>query len=283
MKVLLTLLMLLNIVYAKSLFSNKEQAQSSEYIGNLKDLLIATQRTRGTTNSYLHGNKSILLVIYSNRNDMQDAIVNMQASPLASDNVINLKSMDISNALMKINTKAFKQDPSDVFQNYTTQISQILILAQTLSKKVSKDLNKFGKDATNVMMYEMLPLTEYVGQLRGYGSGVAAKGKLNDTDIEQLSVLASRVQSLNSKLQKQVRILEEKYPSKVKLAIQISMKKINNGVKNYISLTSKKLMGKHIDVDATDYFDEGTKIITNITIAYDSLNNEILKDSDGWL
>jgi len=250
MKVLLIVLMLLNITYAKSLFSNKEQAQSSEYIGNLKDLLIATQRTRGTTNSYLHGNKSILLVIYSNRNDMQSAIVNMQASPLATDNVINIKSANISDSLMKINTKAFKQDPSDVFQNYTAQISKILILAQTLSKKVSKDLSKFGKDSTELMMYEMLPLTEYVGQLRGYGSGVAAKGKIDDTDIEQLSVLASRVQSLNSKLQKQVRILEEKYPSKIPMTIKMSMKKINNGVKNYIALTSKKLLGKYVDIDA---------------------------------
>ena len=53
MRLILAALLLLINLEAKSLFSNDTQAQTSKHIDNLKDLIIATQKTRGLTNAYV--------------------------------------------------------------------------------------------------------------------------------------------------------------------------------------------------------------------------------------
>jgi hypothetical protein len=80
--IILTLFLLINLE-AKSLFSNSEQQQTSKYIDNLKDLIIATQKTRGLTNSYLNGNTAAMLLVYGTRDDMKKAIGNMEANSIS--------------------------------------------------------------------------------------------------------------------------------------------------------------------------------------------------------
>jgi len=47
----------------------------------------------------------------------------------------------------------------------------------------------------------MLPMTEYVGQLRGLGAGLAAKGKRSENELAKVLVLVNEVKTLNIKLQ----------------------------------------------------------------------------------
>ena len=90
--ILFTLLVLAVQLQAKSLFSNNEQAENAKYINSLKDLVIATQKTRGLTNSYLNGNESTLLLIHGNKRDMKRALGIMESLPLSSNSVISERS-----------------------------------------------------------------------------------------------------------------------------------------------------------------------------------------------
>ena len=188
MRLFLIISILLFNLQAKSLFSNSEQAESSVYTGSLKDLVIATQKTRGLTNSYMNGNVAALLLVYANRQEMKKAIGIMESLPIAADPIINSRATTISQSLITLNNKAFKQKPSIAFANYTEQIGQTLMLAQTVSKRSAKDLNPFGQETSLIMMETMLPMTEYVGQLRGFGSGLAAKGLRDEHDLAKIGV-----------------------------------------------------------------------------------------------
>lgn len=53
-RTVLSVLLLVSSLQAKPIFSNSEQADISSYIDSLKDLVVATQKTRGLTNSYLN-------------------------------------------------------------------------------------------------------------------------------------------------------------------------------------------------------------------------------------
>jgi len=136
--ILLTLLLLVNLE-AKSFFGNSTQAQTSKYVDNLKDLIISTQKTRGVTNLYLNGNTTAMLLVFANRENMKEAIGNMESFSLASDPVINRRATAISTALIKINHKAFKQKPAKSFAEYTNQIEQTLMLAQSVSMNLQDD------------------------------------------------------------------------------------------------------------------------------------------------
>ena len=283
MRIFLLIVFLIWNLEAKSIFSNSEQADSSVYIGSLKDLVIATQKTRGLTNSYLNGNTVAMLLVYSNRDDMKKAIGVMESLPLAADPVINTRATAISQALIRLNNKAFNLEPSDAFSRYTEQIGQALMLAQTVSKRFAKDLNPFGQEASAVMMEVMLPMTEYVGQMRGFGSGLAAKGSTNEKELAKIKVLASQIKSLNSQLQTKMIQLITKYPDKLPSDIKEQVKSVNDKAMAYTSFAEDKFAHDAANIDPNSYFDNGTKLISAIIKAYNTSNKAILEDSKGWL
>ena len=184
MRVFLFMFILVFTLQAKPIFSNTDQADSSQYIDALKNLVVATQKTRGLTNSYLNGNLIALMLVQDAKSDMKKAIGTMESLKLASDPVINQRASGMSSKLIELNRKGLKLKPEEAFERYTQEIEQILMLAQTVSKRSADHMTPFAKDASFVMMEQMLPLTEYVGQLRGYGSGIAAKGAMTQEQKE---------------------------------------------------------------------------------------------------
>ncbi len=279
--ILLTLLLLMN-VEAKSLFSNDTQAQTSKYVDNLKDLIIATQKTRGLTNSYLNGNTAAMLLVYSSRDDMKKAIGNMESFSLAADPVINNRATSISQTLIKLNRKAFKRKPQEIFDAYTEQIDEILMLAQSVNKRTAKDLTPFGKEISATMMEVMLPMTEYTGRLRGFGAGLAAKGKATKKDLEKIASLSYQLKSLNQKLQKQMSTIATKYPDKLPANIQKELASLDMDVKAYASYAQKHFTKDPKNIDPDTYFERGTKLISTIIQVYNSANQAVLEDSKGW-
>ena len=279
--ILLTLLLLVNLE-AKSLFDNSTQADTSKYIDNLKDLIISTQKTRGLTNSYLNGNVPAMLLVYANRDNMKKAIGNMESYSLASDPVINRRATAISTALIKLNRIAFKQKPAKSFADYTNQIEQTLMLAQSVSKRFAKDLTPFAKESSTLMMETMLPMTEFTGRLRGLGAGIAAKGKATKDDAEKIDILIYQLTNANNQLQTESNQMISKYSGKLPSSINTELASINTKVQEYTRLAQKTLLKTPSKVNPDDYFDEGTDLISAIIKAYNTLDQAILKDSKGW-
>ena len=282
MRTLLLIMFLVLNLEAKSLFSNDSQADSSIYISNLKDLLIATQKTRGLTNSYLNGNTATLLLIYGTRSDMKKAIGKMESTTLAADPVINNRASSISKALIKLNNKALKKKAPEVFEAYTEQIEEILMLAQTVNQRTAKQLSDFGKEASSIMMETMLPLTEYVGRLRGFGAGLAAKNKVTQSDIEKIYALTSEVKRLNTTFLEQMSRLTASYSEKLPKTLSSEVAAVDKAVKEYTYLAEKKLLKHPEQVDADEYFEKGTDLINLIIKTYNTLNHAVLEDSKGW-
>lgn len=282
MRLLLILGFLLFNLQAKSLFSNDLQKESSIYIDNLKDLVISTQKTRGLTNSYLHGNTASLLLIYGDRNDIKKAIGKMESTSLAADPVINNRASSISKSLIKLNNVALKQDAKKSFSEYTEQIEQILMLAQTVNERNAKNLNPFAKEASSIMMGTMLPLTEYVGELRGFGAGLAASGKVTKSDVQKIYLLVQETTSTNDSLQKQMTTLRTAHSSSLPKNIGVELNTIDKLVKEYTTLASRKLLKTPKSVDSDIFFDKGTELISKIIETYNTLNGAIAEDSKGW-
>ncbi len=283
MRSFLLLFLLLGTLHARSLFNNDQQANTSKYIENLKNLIIATQKTRGLTNSYLNGNTAAMLLVYGNRDDMKAAIGNMESTPLAADPVINSRATAISQALITLNREAFKKTPQADFADYTEQIEQTLMLAQTVSKRFAKDLTPFGQDTSTIMMEVMLPMTEYTGRLRGFGAGLAAKKSASKKEIEKIMVLVYQLNKLNTKLQEGMQIIFSKYSSKLPRNINAQLSTVNKEIQAYTSFASKNFANNAKKINPDKYFDQGTALISSIVKAYETTNNAILEDSKGWL
>ncbi len=284
MRFFLILTLLLSSMYAKSIFSNNSQADNSKYIEALKDLTIATQKTRGLTNSYLNGNISALLLIYGNKDEMKKAIGIMESLPLASDPIVNKRATEISHSLIELNHKALKREPAEVFENYTELIEKLLLLAQTVSKHGSEDLNPLGKDASNVMMEVILPLTEYIGQLRGMGSGVIAKGSIDEKQKYKIAAIMTAIENLSSKFQEDMAVISSKYKEHYPSDINDKLGNIKTTLQNYTDLAKTEVLQPDNNSSNPDaYFNEGTKNITLLIAVFNINNKAVLDDAKGWL
>jgi len=283
MRIILIISLFLFALEAKSLFSNDTQAQNSKYINSLKDLVIATQKTRGLTNSYLNGNESALLLIHGNRRDMKRAIGAMEALPLSSNKIISTRATNISQALIKLNNKAFKLQPSVTFDSYTEQIEQTLMLAQTVSKQGSSDLNPLGQQASVLMMETILPLTEQIGRMRGMGSGIVAKGSINNTQKFSILAMLGEIQDLDSQLQGDMKSIIVANRDKYDNSIEKNLSSLQREITQYSNLTKKRILKGGQGLDADDYFTQGTDIISTLVNVFNSNNRAIIEDSKGWI
>jgi len=284
MRIFLVLVLLVFTLQAKSLFSNKEQESNAQYLDELKNLVIATQKTRGLTNSYMNGSESALLLIQANKRDMKKAIGEMESLPLSENPIISSRATTISQALIKLNSKALSQPADKTFKEYTEQIEQMLMLAQTVSKQGSKDLNKFGKEASNVMMETILPLTEQIGRMRGLGSGIIAKKKITKEEVFALQTMLVEIDNLESQLQNQMTMLISSNQKYYKTITSRNLTDLHSAIKEYEKLTNSKIItGSFSGLNANSYFEKGTDIITLLMKIFDANRKAIIIDSDGWL
>lgn len=284
MRILMLSLLLIFSLEAKALFSNDNQADNSKYLSALKDLVIATQKTRGLTNNYQNGNLAAMLLVYGTRKDMKKAIGIMESLPLSSDTIIYERASNISNALIKLNRKAFRKKPAVAFEAYTELIQQMLLLAQTVSKRGAKDLNPLGQHLSSVMMNTILPLCEYTGQLRGMGAGIAAKGTITKEQKTQMLIMMKEIKKLSFKLIEDVNKISSQNKSSCNSSVGKKLDLIKRATNKYIKLAQKEILTKKkITYDSYEYFEKGTDLISLYISVYDMNNESMINDSKGWI
>ncbi len=283
MKIFSLIIILVVSVYAKALFSNSQQADASEYMGALKDLIVATQKTRGATFGYHNGNTSALLLIYDYRSDMKKAIGTMESLPLSSEPVVNTRATSISQSLTRLNGKALKMDMEDSFTQYTENIENALMLAQTINKRGFDDLNDFGKLTATVMLESILPLTENIGQLRAMGTGAAAQGRITKDKILQMQALIKEIKKINDKFQADEKYIYMNNKQQFNTDVNMKMNNIEKSINNLLTFTQKNIFRKNISTNPSQYFSLATEVISEVVIVFNINNRAIVSDAKGWL
>lgn len=283
MRILFLLWLLIGTVGAKSLFQNDQQAANSKYVTALKELIVSTQKMRGVTNGYLNGNVSALLLIYTYRDDMNKAIGTMESLPLSSDPIINKRSTEISQALIELNHKALKRKSEEVFESYTVLIDKMLQLAQSISKRGTKALSPFGQDASRIMMEELLPLAEQIGQLRGLGSGIIARGSIDEKEKVKIQAIMASAEKRSATLRVDMQQHLSKYKEHYPIHVHVGAGAIDLSVQKYIEKGKREVVKVKGSGNPDPYFDEGSNVIAKMMETFDASNAALLKDSEGWI
>ncbi|SFV70975.1 Methyl-accepting chemotaxis protein [hydrothermal vent metagenome] len=283
MKIFLVLALLLFNLQAKSLFTNNDQKDASKYLMAVKDLIVATQKTRGATVSYINGNDGALLLVYNFRDAMNKAIRKMNALPLANNPTISSQATSISSALVKLNSKAVKMSAEDAFDAYTEKISQALLLAQSVSAIGSKDMSAFGKKVSKIMMETILPLSEWMGELRALGSGAAAKGSASKKVKIKMQILVNKITKLEQKLQSQMQSIVSKNPDFFSVNTKMALSTAHRAIMKYIAVTKKYIIKDKVKYNPDEYFSLATDAISSIIVIFDADNTAINEDAKGWI
>ncbi len=133
------------------------------------------------------------------------------------------------------------------------------------------------------MMETILPLSEWLGEQRAIGSGVAAKGKASKGLKVNMKVLLGKIERLNMTLQAQMKAVVRQKPDYYGTNINAKLEKADSAISKYVAFTKKEFFKSKITVSSDKYFKLATDTISTILVLFDMNNVAIIEDSKGWI
>ena len=272
--ILISLLLVLNLS-AFSLFGgNTKELEKVDYMNELKNLIVATQKTRGLTNNYMNGNVVSMLLVHTERKEIKKSL---KALKKFSD--LDNSTLILESKLLALNKIAFKQDAHKSFAAYTALIEKMLSIGDKFVENQMNDTSELRKKASVMMMNNILPFTENIGKIRGLGSGVVARTYANDSENKQLQSFVDTVQNLNEAEAPNMKVLAFKYPQFYSSDISEQIEEVSKETQEYIKLTESKVIGqKDITLNTNAYFNQGTNIISKALKLFEENSNAIKKE-----
>lgn len=240
----------------------EEQVRKAHYLQSLKDLVVATQKTRGLTNSYMNGNLAAQLLVYGERSEIKKAFKNLEANII--DPKVKKEIAGIHEDMNTLDKEAFKQESAKTFERYTRIIERLLANGTEAVKLNYAQNGTLEKKAASIMMEVVLPLTENIGKARGLGSGIVARGFCKDEEIGKMNGFVNEIERLSTQMSEEMKKVQNEYKNAYPLNIGSDIEKINANIKAYVSLSREKVIGReNITLDPNKYFDQGSAAISD--------------------
>ena len=265
MKYLITLTLLVSQLMAFSLFDNSKEInkQNLTLVHDIKNIIITTQKTRGLTNSYMNGNVVAQLLVYNQREEMTKNIkaIGDDLSKIDNSKKFSKEADAIIKSVKKLNKRAFRMPSGEVFATYTHYIEQWMALNSKIIDAQFKDAKTHS--ALVLLNGTVLPLTENIGKMRGMGSGIVARGTCKDIETPKMQAFASEIVRYKEDMMGYLK--KHTYAALTKS----DLRTINKNIVDYTKLTTSKVIGQEkIDLDANNFFDQGTGCIKDVLKVY---------------
>ncbi len=240
------------------------EKQTLNLVNSFKPVFISLAKSRGLTNAFLNGNNQAKSSIQTERALIDQQLLKIQADPVfkqQDSSIINRLNAVVSN-WQSLKSTAFNLEPNESFERHSELIFNVLNTLKLIKEHSALMVDSDASTALLIKSFvEELPLlTESIGKMRGMGAGIAAKGEFNSTTFIALSnyhqqaelIVNDIAQSLNA-----ATTLNNKMPE-----ISNSGKQLINRTKDYLNLTKTKLLDPdEIQIDSTQFFDNGTQVI----------------------
>jgi len=287
MKLILVILITVVGLWAKPIFTNTDQLDTSDYIASLKDLLVATQKTRGMTYTYIKGDPSVVFKVMDFHKEMKDALLKLEVSELGGDKALKNRELRLSETLIRLNRKAMKMDADEMFSEYTIAIENILVLANLAQIQSAKNLNAIGKLSVENLLKTALPLTEKIGQLRAYGSGAIVEinenGAIHPLEVHKITILLKEIEAHLRQFEIGATAVSAHYNADMDSELKIALSKNRHDIDDLEEFSESVFVeNKETTLSAVQYFAMATKTIDNLLAIFELQNRAIKKSSEGW-
>jgi len=271
-KILLMVLMLVMTASAAS------DAKKVRYMGNVKDLIVATQKTRGGTYNFLNGSEFAQFGVYEQRSKIKNAFKSLNRQFKIVGPEIDGEFDKLKKQMKGLNKMAFQLEPLTSFKAYSSLVNKMIDVAGKVQKTLYGNGSDFERKASDVMMNQIMRLTEGLGKLRGLGSGVAARGECEDEEIDYMEEYVEEVNDNMANVISSMVALNKAYGDKYPAGLNPQLSKYKKDVETYTDLAQTKLIGQDgIELDSNEYFSQGTSLIKG-AIKFFKMNEKALKE-----
>ena len=273
---LLAVVGLLVVQENRSLTTAAHERLGVDYISALDKVLEGVPQHRGLTNALLNGNESV--------RERRDGIADTMLGDLraiavidSADNSVLRTSKDFGVLRQELETLLQQADTlpaAEAFSEHTRIINERIIpliseVAANSGLILTPDLGVYYP--VNLVVQQLPQLTENLGQLRGYGAGVLARGTVTPEDKRTLSRFIGNVEGLIAETSQTVEALEQANPALGTQARALLDKAVGPAT-NSVNLAQRQIVdSKALTLDSTEYFNEVTGAIDNYFVMNRSL------------
>ena len=270
---------ILTLVYLFIQSQNKQIATTTnerdglEYVTALRPLLENVPQHRGLVNGTLNGegNFRAQLPAIESRIDAAmagvDTLTNKYGERFGVSEVWGRWKMQWRD----VQQRSMQMTPKESFDLHTRLISDLVGLAQMAGDKsdlvLDAELDTFY--LADVLLSKLPWTSEYIGEMRDFGAGIAAKGKMTSEDHARMMFLVTQIQGSLQSLDRSVKSAQRYNPSlESKLAgLAANASTAGNA---YLGLANAELIRGLGNSDAQKYFNAGTATLENFFKLYDA-------------
>ncbi|WP_159820932.1 bacteriohemerythrin [Colwellia sp. 20A7] len=246
---------------------------ASTYIVPLRQLVEHVAQTRGMTNVYLNGNKSVANKIMAKRQVVESNFAQLLSveSKLGEALGSNNFPASLKKRWTTISSNAFNTEANEVFSLYTLLIADIIDFMDTIGRqgKMLQDEDAANSYLINSLLHTIPAQVESLGRLRGKGSGVLAANALTTDNKLQVAALSS---TRNEKiLQKDMHYLFLT-SAKLKSALQQPYQDAEMKLDKYLTFADKAIIhAEKVATSPEEFFAEGTRAISSLLALCDAM------------
>lgn len=245
------------------------------YIQSVRPLLEHMPQHRGMTNAFLNGEQGFRQKILDKRKVVDDLLVDLDITDnqLGEELGTTERLRKIKDQWIALKSGSMKMRAANSFTQHTEMISGLLALlshvADAAQITLDPDLDTYYLG--DALVNKLPMLVETMGQARGLGAGIAAKGSLNNKQAIHLSLLEDRISSNNLALGKGLAAAVTHNPA-VGKQLQVLVEGNAASIHKFENILEKELLGKEtISIAGSTVFAAGSEAIKDAFALFDQV------------
>ncbi len=259
------------------LFSQKE-LDGAKLLLPVKDLLLTTQKLRGTTASYLSGNaqakEKVQILSQDAKAKLQKVLDEFSNTPIKGlDSLVS----DIKKSLNEMISKSLTLDSDTAFKEYTKIVNKELDLIVFIGDKsnliLDPDLDTFY--LMDAVVNKLPNIIENTGRARGLGAMILNKGSIDVNEVAKLVTFQSQAQG-NLDALKNGFISAYDANKELKELLDDEKKTLINKYNQFNQATKEHLIKKQ-DMKSANYFQMGTEVIDAANKLYNDTEKQLAR------
>jgi len=251
----------------------EQERQGLEYIGQLRHLLEDIPRHRGMVNAFLLGDTAFKKRISSADSRIDQDFSNLKKTDRELAGVLNTVGMvdALDSQWEQLKQNDLKMKAGESFREHSRLIKDLIELITHVAESSSLILDP--RVDTHYLMDALVnwlpPMTDAMGQTRGLGSGIAARGEMTAAQRIQLAVLMNGATTNNRNLSHALTVSDRKNSGVRDRLNGLDRAAVESAGRFFNLVESRIMAADGIRVKADEIFSAGTAALNADFQLYD--------------
>ncbi len=242
-------------------FAEKERVGIA-YLKDIYPIITSTAKTRGLTNAYLDGNKTLKDNITTAIAAVDAAFERLAAKEAVTSDKLNLQThlKSLQKQWMQLHNSALSKSAKDSFVGYSHFIGQlhnyILHVADRSNLTLDPDLDSYY--IMEAVIVQLPKMADSIGRARGLGAGVAAKKEFSPAEFATLTGLIDEIRLFGAIVSTGLKKVYLKTP-RLKNSLVTFENSFTQQWQSFVELSQSELIDPEtIHIGSSTYFKAGT-------------------------